>query len=337
MWRKLILPKRDLGWGLQALRVFDEKSGSKLTEISIDLSLKRSEKVDELVEIVERSRETLKSLEFGISSSIVKKECNELAWKLPHLALFKGACQPVESRAVLLVIKDKHQETITTENFNDLPSLKLLWTSASHTLLNGGLSRFKNLSSLYLEGYKDSFEWRNLLQTPSQTLKHLQMSIRETSDQVQLETLHFPRLQILEIHLFSSIFPSWISLLPFCTLINHGYTIPFALPSISTLWVSQLYDIYMLANSVPQMTELRSLVSQHDSFFSPGHALISMLRRRKQNSETGVEVEGIKAVQMERLVLYFKFFSDQEISQLRELVTEVVDLETVSKVIELEL
>ena len=69
MWRKLILPKRDLGWGLQALRVFDEKSGSKLTEISIDLSLKRSEKVDELVEIVERSRETLKSLEFGISSS----------------------------------------------------------------------------------------------------------------------------------------------------------------------------------------------------------------------------------------------------------------------------
>jgi len=59
-------------------------------------------------------------------------------------------------------------------------------------------------------------------------------------------------------------------------------------------------------------------------FFKP-HLLFKILEKRLEKVEEGFEVDGIKMVQLEKLVISKKHFGKKVISQLEELVEEVVD------------
>lgn len=59
-------------------------------------------------------------------------------------------------------------------------------------------------------------------------------------------------------------------------------------------------------------------------FFKP-HLLIKILEKRLEKVEEGFEVDGIKMVQLEKLVISKKHLGKKVISQLEELVEEVVD------------
>ena len=64
--------------------------------------------------------------------------------------------------------------------------------------------------------------------------------------------------------------------------------------------------------------------------------LILVLKKRKQQSKGGFEVDGVKMTPLKRLVMPFDQFKAVKLKDLRGLVEELIDLKSVSPFIEVE-
>lgn len=163
---------------------------------------------------------------------------------------------------------------------------------------------------------------------------------RSVSITVSCASIHLPRLEVLDVKrlTYPYEFPRWIVPENSCTLINSDDGLLSNLPPVSKLWINGLVSDFLLADLCPTLGELRVYnVDLSDEWGMRNESFISMLRRRKTYVNQGREIEGVKMIHLKRLVFPFRLLDTLQLSQLRELVEEVVDLESVERLIEVEI
>ena len=234
-------------------------------------------------------------------------------------------------------------------------SLRILWISDLKNLLKSHLFLLNNLVSLILtEDSYGSLRIRRILERSSRTLKHLEITINNGEERQipkpQIPTLSFPKLKFLNICLGwnhnTSVFPSWMRLPSLSTLIIWNPRTLSSLPACSKLWLVGLdvnRDLLKLVSQCPELLELRIHIDRGREGFEE---ISSMLSQRKANVEAGMEIQGVKMINLKTLVVPFRYvglrggtrLQKARLPELRELVEEVVDLrEALSQVIEMEL
>lgn len=321
MWRRVRLPKRELGWNTSHLELFDRKSQSSLVEVSMDVNLTYEPSNDLFMETLEKSKGTLRTIHFTTSKNYYDvQDLSDLSWRLPSITDFRVTKSDLEQ--VILIMPEVQT------------NLKVLWIGWSPVLFRSHLFLLGNLSSLNLDfwinGDNDS-SVRQILETPSATLKHLKLSFVDVQE---FPPLDFPILQVLQIQYRNGLgqpgYPSWLRIPTSSTLIIHG-EIPTSveLPSISKLRVD--HSLSCLANRSPLLTELRIMKKVgYGSFYG----LIKTLRQRKSNADTFKEVDGVRMIPLRCLVV--ELGRHDPVQELKRLVDTIVDPKTVSKFIEIE-
>jgi len=102
-------------------------------------------------------------------------------------------------------------------------------------------------------------------------------------------------------------------------------------PSIQELWVNLLTQIVWdwedLSSRCPKLQVFR-LERRRELGDSESEHLLSPLRARKENSDRRFEVDSIQMEPLKKLVIPFDKFSAADLEECRELVGEVVDLES---------
>lgn len=332
LWRELILPEKKTDPGLKSLEFFDRKSGSTLTQVSMNVAEVR-ERTD-FIKILEKSKATLQVLNLtGLDYDLKKK----VFWDYPKLIdcrLFS-----LQWRTVQINLTSRGKEA--GAQIDPGSSLKVLWVCDSENLLRSRSQMFNGLLSLYVIGGHSSSSWRRFLEVPSRTLRHLELTFKGDHDQ-SISALEFPFLEILDLHYTRSSltrrFPGWIKAPKSATFITHTVDLLSSLPSCSKLWINHISNVNELQARCPELSELRLNTNYPETFNSEDcNKLISMLRQRKSNVEAGTEIDGARMIPLKTLVLPFRLVKDEFLSLLRELVEEVVDLESVSSFIELEI
>lgn len=156
------------------------------------------------------------------------------------------------------------------------------------------------------------------------------------------EPLDFPLLEVLQLSRLNTLagnrFPSWIRIPLEATLCIDSAWVPTSLPSVSTLWLGGLINVEVLTSCCPELVTLR-VDGDSYSNYSVGYKdeLISTLKTRKGNAEAGMEVSGVKMIPLKTIVLRKCIFGSEQLSEISELVEEVVDLDSVPKFIEVEI
>lgn len=181
-----------------------------------------------------------------------------------------------------------------------------------------------------------SSEWRRVLQWSSNTFKHLSIRIdsneeeeseHEESINVQLESLSFPRLQVLQLWVnVENEFPNWFKVPSSLVLLVDGLGLgaSVGMPSISELWIEDLTEWKEISNSCPILKVLR--FSKSRLYPQSQSDLLSLLKARSENVRTGLKVEGIEMEMLQTLVIPFKGVPFNLLQEYRTLVGEVLDL-----------
>lgn len=329
LWRRLVLPKPKPkgGWDLSLLSIvelFDRKSDSSLEEVSMETRLDFQE-AKSIVRVLAKSKKTLRILRIKEHDYFRRGDLAELSLKLLNLK----ECQIAPTFAQCQV----HLVHSDSKGAEAGDQLRILWCPDFDNLRKSFSHLFSNLVSLGLGTYLSPASWRKILESPSQTLRHLIIyTSRPRPEDSLLSPIDLPKLEILEMKtqdssLASSIFPSWIRVGPsLSTLIRHGHFYP-SCPSVSTLWIDHPESIERLADNCPELVELR--VDSHDYLCTNDlRALLSMLKQRKRKVEAGMEIEGIKMVHLKRLMIDLSECMSKEIVEMRKLVEQVSDLST---------
>lgn len=174
--------KRKFGLNPSVLAKFDEKSGSALQKVVIfvDTKMKGKGKPPSIVQILERSKETLEEvfIEDSITSPARLEVFNELIYRLPRLVDCRLMNDLWEVSRVELMASGGNE--LTSEGNKNLSSLKVLWISVMEPTFSLHPEFLNNLSSLRLEGVMEEYLLRRLLDSASQTLKHLFITTAST-------------------------------------------------------------------------------------------------------------------------------------------------------------
>lgn len=320
-WKRLILPSKSKGWNLSVVELFNRKSQSTLIEVSMNWS---SWPVPALMETLQKSKDTLRILHIEDKHGTVAAHMDN------HLSRFTKLidCRVVEN------ISGRTSLVHRGNKINIAQGLQILWIPHSLRLLRSEPRLFNRLVSLRLNGAISQKDCFYILERSSQTLKHVKFSMWDQGSGFIPPDLILPQLEMID---FQGRFPTWLKPPHTCTLLV--FLIPDSLPSISRLWIYLFAAIVALSNSCPTLVELR--IEEHKCLnCQQHHDLISMLRQRKANVEAGIRIDGVKMIPLKRLVLSSRMLSttpQATLSQIRELVEEVVDLQSVSSIVQVEI
>lgn len=333
LYRVLILPTKEKGWDLKPLELFDKKSQSSLKQVSMEFDGKETREA--VFEILDRSKATLHTLQITGDRLGSSESISDIISKFPLLkdCRISGPRQSIRVRS----------STSTSQHQGNLSPLKVLWVHDLELAPNPNLNILDDLVSLVVGKAHWAREWREILERHSQTLKHLHINIKEYHtfrDHKTLSTLIFPKLKFSDIRAHSGRFPNWIEIPSDCTLIiRSSRFLSSPQPPCSRIWISPSVhpsNMQKLTNACPELLELRL---GDGGTYSPTmfDELLSMLEQRRLNVEAGMEVEGVKMINIKTLVLPFGMVEEDFLMKLRDLVEEVLDLDEVSKLIDLEI
>lgn len=339
LWRELILPDRKKDWSCQPLKLFDKKSCSSLRRVSMRVDDEAAFDGN-IPTILKRSSETLQVLHVwgvGLFQPLEDYDFRDFP-NLVEFRVFDHGSSRVRPHP-MRIVKRPHTND-EDEDSSPHSQMKVLWVENWPQDLRAGRSLASNLVSLLVYKGRDQSESRSALEQVAHTLVHLDISIhtyynpRDPESIVGLPKLTFPSLKIAKISASSHVWPRWMEAPTSCTLMFDE--IPRSLPSCSRTWIDYLTNIDKLANCCPILLELR-LETRGIPVSKNWQPLESMLEQRKMNVEAGLEVEGVKMIPLQTLVVPFKFIARESLSRMRMLVEEVVDRDTVSRFIELEI
>lgn len=163
---------------------------------------------------------------------------------------------------------------------------------------------------------------------------------------LDLEGIELPRLQVLQFRitwegLDAYVFPSWLRLPFSCKLLLEQIHVASGLPSVSELWIGgdgwidEMNWANQLGGRCPLLETLRFDSTRVKFITDP---LLNLLRKRQENVEAGLEVDGVKMISLKRLVVHLPIVNKDQLVllEVQELVAEIVDLESVPEKIELE-
>lgn len=342
LWRKIDLLDIHDRWELIVLDLFDKRSQSTLVEINLRSSLLSASKVSHLIQVLSRSKETLKTLRLTNSFPTMPKRYGEpmLTWlkeineyhrlrtelsglssKLPHLQDSRLTSASPGSKTNVSIHKTNSRAKGRSGCFQVLwaTSYKDLLTSHLHLHLLDNLSSFSIATS-------ESVNWSKILGPCSRGLKHLSISVALGDEGSPI--LQLPSLEVLELRGGQ---PSWMITPLTCLVILNGTSIPVVTPNASHLWVGSLSGWENLAGGSPSLEELRiELVFTSASL----RCAVLLVRQRKGNVEADLEADGIRMRPLKKLIISFNDLKPSELQELRELVEEVVDLATVPELVE---
>lgn len=334
LWKALILPAREDEWGIEPLKLFDEKSKSNLNQVSMPIGKEVDNEA--FIDLLERSKGSLRLLEMGSEDRDQKARIGNQVWSFPNLveckalpfSLIRSNCEMPSLKPDVGFNHQDHEE-----DSNSSP-LKVLWVYDWRFPPDLELRIPENLVSLVIFGYAISSKWHKILSKSSRTLKQLSIGLTPSPEgEEEILPLDFPQLQFVWVLPFQSYrepFPTWIKPSWRATL---RCSMPLlSSPSVSTIWIRFLGQLELLHTSFPYLIEFRfepRLDQPADS--QEQDDLLSTLRQRQSNAKAGMEVEGIKMLQLKTIVLPFKLIKPELLSEMRTLVDEVVDLAIVLK------
>jgi hypothetical protein len=331
LFRRLVLDEEG---DLSVLELFDSKSDSQLKEVSMEVKLEKEE-VPTFLNLLYKSNETLQILYLSAFHYPNDETFSNLCWKLDNLTdcrIVKGD----DELSLKLVEREIQKKKKKMDN-----SFKVLWTltaSSYEKALSKGPHRFNHLVSVKIGEPINPLRLIAILKQSSETLKTLAIFLDYYDRRVQTSpSLHFPRLEFLDINSWHG-FPSWIVIRNSCTIVNRGPQVLPNLPPTSKLWICDFEVVARLEDLCPTLEELRvNTLHLPDEWGERRESFFAMLRQRRQNADQGKEFKGIKMIHLKRLVFPFRLLSTPQLSQMRGLVDEVVDLESVERFIEVEI
>ena len=308
-WRTLHLPKDSLEkWDPSILELYDRKSESTLEDVEIGVKVEM-ELQTQFFDILERSKATLKHL-------FLKSELSYFPDKQDPFHTLSA----VESLRVLgwhhlcrvRLRRTSVKRDSQDDGSNTASPLRVLWYGANRSVLQNNSARLKNLVSLDTTVALSSSEWRDLLEGPSGSLKHLTFSFKHgyKENHSGVPTLEFPKLEVLELDDGGN-FPRWLLIPDSAILIAHSGLSN--LPSISELWAEDLD--FMEEELSDRCARLKTLVLV--ARFQEAYQrdpLLNILNKRRINVEAGLEVDGVKMEPIQKLVLPSKlgYYSDSK-------------------------
>lgn len=320
----------------------------------MDLGLEEEEEATSLVETLQRSKETLRFLHLTYRTKYNDKTPDaQLASVLVTLPKLVD-CRLVSPSSywwnfirLHLCRRQEQEEVRVLEEASNNLKILWIWSSQVQSVFQSPDQAFNNLSSLVIDGDVEYPKLRVILEKPSLTLKHLQISIKTSflrSNTTGLQGLHLPHLQVLEIKesLSTSVYPRFLRIPPTSTILMRDEMV-YSLPSISRLWISHLKELHLIEARCPVLVELRVVgpFPEASSMFGltrkEGSNLCSMLRQRKEIVEAGMEVDGVKMIHLKTLVINTTGIKSETLDELKELVEEVIDVEEVPPMIDVEI
>lgn len=331
LWRRLVLDLDKTGGQCSILELFDRKSDHSLREVSIQSIGEDQESV--ISDILLRSRQTLSSLRLDVGDpygrlSESTRALSDLSFRLSNLVEFKlFEVEPTRGSF------GRPNVRVRIQNEDQVaPKLRVLWIWKCDELFTNHLGLLRNLTSLVLYQHLENLEMWRVLEGPAHSLKHLDIQIHEFDEDQELPTLNFLNLEVLELMSYGY-YPNWLSIPSTSTFISKQYHVPRCLPSINELWVDSLMKWEEnLAGKCPILNTLR--LSFDKKVIAQIKRILPLLKKRIQNVEEGLEVDGVAMVRIERLIVPLRFLKAELISELRELVDQVVDLQTVPRLID---
>lgn len=340
LWRRPVLPHRKNGWQPSTLELFDRKSQSTLEDVSIHLDTGLWRQKELLPELLERSKDSLRFLFIYVEDFPSISPLYDLSLKLPRLVEFRVSRLIYESWSKVLLKRNETEDNDGPHPEQNLSNLKILQCYDCPRLIELHLNLLDNLSSLSLFIPLSFSEWRRILEVPSRKLTHSRMGISFGANIFQYPPLSLPKLKLLQVRTELSILPQWLRIPSTSTFISEDSTTPISLPSISILCLTNLIEIQRLRKHCPLLEELE--VGMRFQYIKATFSrksveeLVSLLEERKEQSETGFEVDGVKMGSLKRLVIPYEQLKSEELEKLRNLVEEVVDVKSISPFMEIE-
>lgn len=331
LWKALILPEREDGWGLEPIELFDEKSKSNLHQVT--MPIRKEIDNEAFIGLLERSKTSLRFLEIGSDSRVQRKRIGNEVWTFPKLV----ECKVLDSAKFgsdCELPPLKKEKGAAHQDHDDSSPLKVLWIWDWRIPDDSELHHLDNLDSLLTTAVGTSSEWRKVLAKSSRTLQQLCFFLKppeEEEEDAEVTPLEFLQLEFLTVsHYYGSFalpFPAWIE--PSSRTTLSCSMLQESLPSVSKLWITFLRNLELLHTRLPHLVELRLEISEDDVDPQEQDALLSAVRQRQRNVESRMEVEGVKMLKLKSIILPFKWFKLKVLSGLAWVVDEVVDSATV--------
>lgn len=218
--------------------------------------------------------------------------------------------------------------------------LEVLWVDRipeMQAYVSSNRVRLGNLVSLRLENSLETSECISLLANlPLKTLKHIALHTNLDVEEVPPLPFRFETIEVFEFSNLSNqpFFPSWVMIPITATLMVESNLsgVCSSLPSVSTLWLTEIENVQVLGSRCPELVRLR-MDPEEIPDASEWDELVLTLQQRKKNVEAGIEVDGVKMIPLKTLVFPFKAIEAglsfrMLIFKLKTLVEEVVDLAT---------
>lgn len=307
------------------LDLFAEKSQDTMKCIKIKAY--RLGNVDNFIETVKRSKASLQILHLDAQFSPEDRpKAGHLKYDLQYLVDLRLEDYQSDVRSCVILSNQ-------SRNMDQLPGLKVLWDNTWLHVLDRKL--LKNIVSLNVNEAHSSKSWRKILEVPSKSLKHLRIEVGNEGAHEKLTPLEFPLLKVFEFWSPDE-FPSWIILPYRCTLVLSRWKLPSALPSISELWIEGEDGLENLEQRCPRLETLR-VRSIPEYFQDMQNSLVSVMRRRREHVEAGLEVDRVAMRPISKILCSIRHFRDHQVEELRELVAEVLDVRSVSSLLIVEI
>lgn len=332
-WQHFAVPIKFEEWKNEILEQWDVKSGSTLKEV--DIKVKELEDVDSFIQTLLKSKETLNY--FSIDSSGTEEERDALTrWRkeFPNLLVFKSTNHHLYFESNVELVRGSPQEKETAAGLQVLWDEKVFHEETAH--LTRRRDYTANLTSLSIENGEHPAVWRELLKDCSRNLKHLRIYIPE-EEEVELDPLEFPKLQVFELKTLGDEFPSWIKFPKTTKLLLSANHVPWGTPSVLELWIGNMNCktilTGMLANGCPLLETLRiqDTTSRFIAF------LLESLKARRTIVQNRFKVDGVEMVPLKTLIINTARLRRATFEEIRHLVDEVVDIEDVHDLIEVEI
>ena len=186
------------------------------------------------------------------------------------------------------------------------------------------------VASLHVDESQTHSTWRSVLSLCSHSLKHLSLSILHQHLGEQLLPLQLPNLEILELWEEGWGFPTWM-LVP-STLKLFTDSIYLDSPAIRELWTESLWNSEDFTSRCLSLQVLRVELMEGSQGF-----LLDLLRARRANVDSRLEVGVSKMMDLKKLVLSFDEYPADMLEEYRKLVGEVVNWDSEPRFWEVEI
>lgn len=351
LYRRLVLPKKEGGWKLSILQLFDKRSESRLEEVSMEVSPVNMNytKALGLVKTLAKSKDTLRSIciyhsDFEFSSSL-KSNLVELSLKLPKITSLRiidtPYRQPIHFRSRMFPSNEM-------ANQEDAVKFRILWGARPASLresLEVSPLRLNNLVSLKVESLVDPSELNTILRQFARTLKQLGIKVDDSGSAwitpAALPKVDFPMLQVLDVYCGSLRFPSWLMCPTLSTLIIRNKSFLQGTPAVSKLSVAGIQDFSLLIRTFSALDEVRIECTLQDMEGVAGEVhwkeFSETLRHRRRFSNLVRDSGGVSRMLIKKVVFPFELLDEEKLAELKDMADEVIDLDVAPKFVEIQI